>query len=82
MSDQAAQGFMCQTCQGMCPHIHQRQEHGIFHTGSAGLQTRDRIGLVNEIGCGLWVKEGAEGMSLSESLFKRTRRKMVCEEPE
>lgn len=73
---------MCQTCQRMCPHIHKRQEHGIFHIGSAGLQTRDKIGLVNEIGCGLWVREGEEGMSLSEILFKRTRRKIVCEKPE
>lgn len=45
-----------------CPHIHKRQEHGIFHIGS-GLQTRDEIGLVNEIGCELWVKEGVEGKS-------------------
>lgn len=82
MSDRAAQGFMGQTCQRLCPHIHERQEHGIFHTGSAGVQTRDRIGLVNEIGCGLWVKEEAGGMSLTESLFQRTSRKMVCEEPE
>lgn len=54
-----------------CPHIHKRQEHGIFHIGS-GLQTRDEIGLVNEIGCGLWVKEGVVGKSSSEILFKKT----------
>lgn len=62
---------MCQTCQRMCPHIYKRQEHGIFHTGS-GSQTREEIGLVNEIGCGLWVKTRVEGMSLSEILFKKT----------
>ncbi len=64
----------------MDPHIHKRQEHGIFHIGS-GLQTREKIGLVNEIGCGLWVKE-VEGMSLSEILFKRTGGKIVRDKPE
>lgn len=71
---------MCQICQRMCPHIHKRQEHGIFHIGS-GLQTREEIGLVNEIGCGLWVKE-VEGRNLSEILFKRTGGKIVYDQPE
>lgn len=72
--------FMCQTCRRMCLHIHRRQEHGIFHIGS-GLQTREEIGLVNEIGCGLWVKD-VGGMSLIEILFKRNGGKVVCDKPE
>lgn len=38
-----------QTCQQ--PNMNKRQEHGIFYIGS-GLQAREEIGLVNEIGVG------------------------------
>lgn len=63
------------------PSLTQRQEHGSFHIG-CDLQTREKIGLVNEIGCGQRVKE-VEGKSLSEILFKRRAgAKIVCNKPE
>lgn len=56
--------------------MYDRQERGIFHTGS-GLETREEIGLVNEIGWVLKTKE-VGGTSLKQILFIR----MVCDKPE